>query len=217
MESPTGAGKDVVNTAIYAQAGNLIGLLSGEHEFQQVVASVGLCKGSGYPSCICDQDRNPGSENFCQGDYMNDGYENVLYEGKLLAVIIYDSFDAPGVRFFTPDELSQQVAHMSHSNGKVIDAHVHNPVPREVIYTQEALFIKSGKLRVDFYSDGREYLESRVLGAGDVILLVSGGHGFEVLEDLRMIEVKQGPYTDDKDKQRFAAVSAEKIVVKTTS
>lgn len=148
---------------------------------------------------------------------MNDGFENVLHEGKLLAVIIYDSFDAPGVRFFTPDELSQQVAHMSHSNGKVIDAHVHNPVPREVIYTQEALFIKSGKLRVDFYSDGREYLESRVLGGGDVILLVSGGHGFEVLEDLRMIEVKQGPYTDDKDKQRFASVSAEKIVVKTTS
>jgi len=145
---------------------------------------------------------------------MNEGFEKVLCDGKLLAVIIYDSFDAPGVNFFTPSELSQQVAHMTHRQGKVIDAHVHNPVPREVIYTQEALFIKSGKLRVDFYDDNRTYLESRLLGVGDVILLVSGGHGFEVVEDLRMIEVKQGPYTDDRDKTRFDAVTRESVKIK---
>jgi len=145
---------------------------------------------------------------------MNEGYEEVLCDGKLLAVIIYDSYKTSGVNFFTPNDLSQQVAHMSHSKGKVIDAHVHNPVPREVIYTQEALFIKSGKMRVDFYDDRRVYLESRILNSGDVLLLVSGGHGFEVLEDLRMIEVKQGPYTNDMDKVKFEAVSSDDVIVK---
>ncbi len=145
---------------------------------------------------------------------MSEGFEKILCNGKLLAVIIYDSYNAPGVNFFTPSELSQQVAHMTHHKGKVIDAHVHNPVPREVFYTQEALFIKSGRLRVDFYDDNRVYLESRLLGAGDVILLVSGGHGFEVIEDLRMVEVKQGPYTDDRDKTRFDPVAQEGITIK---
>jgi hypothetical protein len=58
-------------------------------------------------------------------------------------------------------------------------------------------------LRVDFYDDQRRYLSSRILGAGDVILLVSGGHGFEVLEEVEMFEVKQGPYLGDQDKTPF--------------
>ena len=147
---------------------------------------------------------------------MSENYEEVSCDGKLLAVIIYDSYMAPGVQFFTPNDLSQQVAHMAHDKGKTIDAHVHNPVPREVIYTQEALFIKSGELRVDFYNVSKTYLESRVLSSGDVILLISGGHGFEVLEDLRMVEVKQGPYTDDRDKERFEAVSSENVIIKSS-
>ena len=80
---------------------------------------------------------------------------------------------------------------------------MHNPVERTVAYTQETLFIKRGRLRVDFFDDHQTYLESRELGAGDVVLLVRGGHGFEVLEELEMIEVKQGPYAGDHDKTRF--------------
>ena len=92
---------------------------------------------------------------------------------------------------------------MKHPAGKIIQPHVHNPVKREVFYTQEVLLIKSGKLRVDFYSEGQKYLKSRFLVSGDVILLIKGGHGFEVLEELEMIEVKQGPYRGEKDKTRF--------------
>ena len=80
---------------------------------------------------------------------------------------------------------------------------MHNPVPREVQYTQEVLLLKRGRLQVDFYDDRQTYLESRILEAGDVILLATGGHGFEVLEEIEMIEVKQGPYAGDKDKTRF--------------
>ena len=127
-------------------------------------------------------------------------------DGILLAVIVPNRYDKPGVSFFTPDELSQQLAYMHHKQGHVIEPHVHNPVHREVKLTQETLFIRRGKLRVDFYDDRQTYVESRVLEAGDAILLVQGGHGFEVLEELEMFEVKQGPYTGDHDKSRFVGV-----------
>jgi len=132
---------------------------------------------------------------------------------QLLAVIVTRQFNEPGIHFFTPDEFSQQLAYMRHPVGKVIDPHVHNPVMRSVQYTQEVLFIKSGKLRVDFYDQERRYLESRVLEGGDVILLAAGGHGFEILEEVEMIEVKQGPYAGDMDKTRFVGVTGEKITV----
>lgn len=127
----------------------------------------------------------------------------ITHDGLLLGLIIGAEYRQPGVHFVTPDSLSQQVAYMSHPAGKRIEPHVHNPVSREVFFTQEVLIIKRGALRVDFYSAEQAYLQSHVLRAGDVILLVQGGHGFEVLEDLEMIEVKQGPYVGEHDKTRF--------------
>lgn len=129
--------------------------------------------------------------------------EHVCHGDQLVAIIIHRDFHKPGIHFFTPDDFSQQLAYMQHPAGKVVDPHVHNPVSRQVHYTQEVLFIKRGRLRVDFYDDQQGYLESRVLKAGDVILLAAGGHGFEALEEIEMIEVKQGPYAGDKDKTRF--------------
>src|SRR5215469_13151012 len=131
--------------------------------------------------------------------------EEIVIDGQLCAILLTAAYDEPGIQFFTRDDYSQQLASMSYPAGKVIPAHTHNPVPREVSYTQEALFIRKGKVRVDFYTQQREYQMSRVLGAGDVVLLITGGHGFEVLEELNMIEVKQGPYVGDADKTRFAA------------
>lgn len=123
--------------------------------------------------------------------------------GETLAIIIRSDFKKEGIEFFTPDDYSQQLAYMKHPKGKIIDPHVHNIVKRQVHLTQEVLVIKTGKLRVDFYTDKKEYLESYLLEAGDVILLASGGHGFEVIEDLEMYEIKQGPYAGDNDKTRF--------------
>lgn len=138
--------------------------------------------------------------------------EEIRHQETLLGIIVSHRFQKEGIHFFTPDDLSQQLAYMRHPTGKKIDPHVHNPVPREVHYTQEVLFIRKGKLRVDFYDDQQHYLESRVLEGGDTILLATGGHGFEVLENLEMIEVKQGPYAGDQDKTRFEAV--EKCLLK---
>lgn len=139
--------------------------------------------------------------------------EHIMDGDVLMAVIISAEFDKPGIHFFTPGELSQQLAYMRHPPGKIIEPHVHNPVPREVQYTQEVLLIKRGKLRVDFYNQQQTYLRSRILRSGDVILLAVGGHGFEVLEETEMIEVKQGPYAGDRDKQRFGGITADKAKV----
>jgi mannose-6-phosphate isomerase-like protein (cupin superfamily) len=132
--------------------------------------------------------------------------EQIFHDNRLQAIIIPHTFREPGIHFFTPPELSQQLAYMRHPAGKEIPPHLHNPVTREVRFTQEVLFIRSGRLRVDFYDEERNYLQSRILKGGDTILLASGGHGFEALEELEMIEVKQGPYTGDHDKTRFAAI-----------
>ena len=140
--------------------------------------------------------------------------ENIHNEGILLAIIMREGFNKPGIHFLTPNDFSQQLAYMNHPSGKVIPPHVHNPVQREVSYTLEVLFLKRGKLRVDFYDNERNYLESRILEAGDTILLASGGHGFEALEEIEMVEVKQGPYAGDADKTRFTGVSAVDAVVK---
>lgn len=138
--------------------------------------------------------------------------EEIKKKSKLLAMIIRDNYDCDGVDFITPNEYSQQVAYMHHPTGKTIEAHVHNMVHRNVVLTQEVLFIKKGSLRIDFYDEYEDYLESRNLYAGDIILLISGGHGFHVLEEVEMIEVKQGPYAGENDKKRFAGIEEHQVV-----
>jgi mannose-6-phosphate isomerase-like protein (cupin superfamily) len=129
--------------------------------------------------------------------------EKIKHNGEILAIIIKNDFKSDGVKFITPHDFSQQLAYISHKKGKIIEPHIHNEVKRDVKFTQEVLVIKSGKLKVDFYSKNKISLESRELSKGDVILMASGGHGFEALEDLEMIEIKQGPYAGENDKVRF--------------
>ena len=145
---------------------------------------------------------------------MKTSVEHIANEGQMLAIVVYNNYRKEGISFFTSDELSQQLAYMHHPAGKIIGAHVHNPVPREVHYTQEVLFIRKGKLRVDFYNNEQTYLESRTLEGGDVILLATGGHGFEVLEEVEMFEVKQGPYAGETDKTRFSGIDTTAAVIK---
>ena len=137
--------------------------------------------------------------------------KEIKHKGKLFAIIISNKFSEPGIHFFTPDDFSQQVAFMKHPAGKIIYPHVHNPVQREVHFTKEVLFIRKGRLRVDFYTEQQQYIESHILETGDVILLSEGGHGFEILEEIEMIEVKQGPYAGEKDKSKFEAIDKDLI------
>jgi hypothetical protein len=140
--------------------------------------------------------------------------EKIEHNGVLLALIVRTSFTTDGIKFFTPNEFSQQLAYMKRPADWRIPPHTHNPVVRSVEYTHEVLFIKSGKVRVDFYESPTAYIESRILGPGDVILLAQGGHGFTMLEETEMIEVKQGPYSSDADKTRFNGIDDAAVKIR---
>jgi mannose-6-phosphate isomerase-like protein (cupin superfamily) len=140
--------------------------------------------------------------------------EHVRFGDQLYAIIVRASFREPGITFFSSPELSQQLAFMSHPQGKSIAPHRHNKVTREVHFTQEVLLIQKGKLQVDFYTEAEQYLESRLLCAGDIILLCSGAHGFHVIEPLEMFEIKQGPYAGENDKTRFSEAPSSEIRIK---
>jgi len=129
--------------------------------------------------------------------------EHVKHNEIELAIIIRASFNKDGIEFVTPGEYSQQLAYMNRPEGYRIQPHVHNPVERKLNDTMEVLFIKSGRVQIDFYDNDKNHLEDRVVSAGDTILLASGGHGFRMLEASEMIEVKQGPYAGENDKTRF--------------
>lgn len=133
----------------------------------------------------------------------NSFVETIVHGLEPIALIIRAGYDEPGVHFFTPGNFSQQVAFMRHPQGKKIATHVHNLLSRQVLYTQEVLFIRKGRLKVNLYSSDRKFLAAPILEEGDVILLCGGSHSFEMLEETSMIEVKQGPYAGDDDKTRF--------------
>ena len=138
--------------------------------------------------------------------------EYITHKNIKLAIIIRAKFEKKGIEFFTPNDFSQQLGYMKHSKGYVISPHTHNIVPREVKLTQEVLYLKKGKSRVDFYENNQNYIKSTILNTGDVILLANGGHGFEMIEETEMIEIKQGPYLEEEDKIRFEPTKKNIII-----
>jgi hypothetical protein len=139
--------------------------------------------------------------------------QNISDDLGLLAVIIRADFQADGIVFATPNELPQQLGYMKRPAGYEIDPHVHVLKRYDVQYSSETLFIRKGKVRIDFYSEDRQYLSSEILMAGDVVLLSRGGHGFEMLEESEIIEVKQGPYESENDKIRFEGIKKNQIIL----
>lgn len=137
--------------------------------------------------------------------------QQIMHGNLVLAIVLRTSYQAEGIKFFTPNDFSQQLGYMNRPSGYIIPPHVHNQVSRKVEVTKEVLFIKSGRVRVDFYDEEQQYLSSTILEQGDVVLLAYGGHGFEMLEDSQIIEVKQGPYAGDNDKTRFGTIGKEFI------
>jgi mannose-6-phosphate isomerase-like protein (cupin superfamily) len=132
-------------------------------------------------------------------EYVKDG-------DTVLSIIIRAKYEKNGIEFFTPDDYSQQLAYMKREKDYIIAPHLHCEVERSVQFTQEVLYIKSGKVKIDYYNDDQQYLESRTLNAGDVVLLAFGGHGFKMLEESEIIEIKQGPFAGEGDKVRFKGI-----------
>ncbi|MGV3504259.1 MAG: hypothetical protein ACO1O1_11155 [Adhaeribacter sp.] len=136
---------------------------------------------------------------------LNQGIEIIKDEqGHNLCYIIYAQYSPEATSFFTPAHYSQQLGIIKYSQGGTIKPHYHNKVSREIELTQEVLVIRKGSVKVNLYDKALNFITFRVLNQGDTILLASGGHGFEMLEDAEMLEVKQGPYSGvGEDKTHF--------------
>lgn len=139
--------------------------------------------------------------------------KEILHNKKQIALIIKNTYSNEGYKFFTNNNSFQQLGFMSHKKNTIIKAHIHNEIERKISHTQEVLIIKKGKLRLDLYSQEKEYIESIILETGDIAFLPYGGHGLKCLEDVSIIEVKQGPYIGEEDKERFPGIEDEKVII----
>ncbi len=119
-----------------------------------------------------------------------------------------------GITFFTPNESTQQFGYMKHKKKYIIKPHLHKKRMTKIYYTTEVILILKGILRVDFYDQKKKYLFSKILKDKDIIMLVSGGHGFKVIKNIEMLEIKQGPYNLIKDKIKFQNISEQNIKIK---
>jgi len=129
--------------------------------------------------------------------------ERIKYKKEEIAIIVKKGYEPTSLEFLTPENYNQQLGIMKCIKGKVIKSHIHKPIKREVIGTSEAIFVCSGKVEVNLFNNNKEKIATRVLTEGDIIFLISGGHGFKMLEDCVLLEVKQGPYLGEDDKERF--------------
>ena len=129
--------------------------------------------------------------------------EIISRDGVPLAYIIRGSPLPDKTTFITPPEFKHQVGFVVYAAGGEVARHVHVPLERHIVGTSEVLVVKKGRCMVDIYDDERRFVDSREASAGDVILLVTGGHGFRMLEDTVFLEIKQGPYTGLQEKQHF--------------
>lgn len=129
--------------------------------------------------------------------------EEIYQKQELIALIIRANYKKEGIHFFTNQDSFQQLGYMNRDEGYRIEPHIHLSSNRVVNKTQEVLFIKSGKVQIEFYDNNMKFIENKTVTAGDIIFLSSGGHGFLMLEKSEIIEVKQGPYLKEDDKLRF--------------
>tara|TARA_E500000178_G_scaffold298603_1_gene305846 strand:+ start:472 stop:903 length:432 start_codon:yes stop_codon:yes gene_type:complete len=141
--------------------------------------------------------------------------ERITINKKLFALIVNKNFrKKKGINFFTSDDLTQQVGYMNHPKNYNIQPHLHKKRLTKILVTTEIIIILKGLIRIDFYSLKKKYLFSKKLKEGQIIFLMHGGHGFKVLKDTQMIEVKQGPFKKDSDKVKFLKVDEKKVKYK---
>jgi|SRR6478609_907790 len=130
-------------------------------------------------------------------------FERIPAEGRLLALLSCGRDDPPETMFPTPEELNLQVGFVVYRAGGEIARHDHRPIERQLVGTSEVIIVRSGRCEIDLYDHDRSHVATRELRAGDLVLIVGGGHGFRMLEDTVLLEVKQGPYTGLDEKERF--------------
>jgi len=131
--------------------------------------------------------------------------EKIMDGDLILAVIIRDTDWEEGLNFVSSEGDYQQVGIWGYDKGKKLAPHIHLSEPREVLRTQEVVFVKDGRIRANIYTEKEQFLTSIELKRGDTIILLKGGHGYEILEDnTKILELKNGPYIGpERDRKKI--------------
>jgi quercetin dioxygenase-like cupin family protein len=134
---------------------------------------------------------------------ITDRTETIRHHDKTLCIIVRGSPAPKATTFYTPNDFNLQVGNVVYPAGGEIPRHSHRQVERNVSGTSEVLVVQQGRMIVDLYTDDHKLVCSREVVRGDVLVLVAGGHGFRLIEDTVLLEVKQGPYSGIQEKDRF--------------
>jgi hypothetical protein len=130
-----------------------------------------------------------------------------IKEGELVLARLIPAADAwgDGLKFFSSDGDYQQVGTWGYNKGKILMTHSHNKVSREVMWTQEVLYVRAGRLRAQVFDTLDQKVADLDASAGDLLILLLGGHGYQILEDgTEVLEIKNGPYLGpETDRRRF--------------
>jgi hypothetical protein len=131
--------------------------------------------------------------------------EKIEHGNKVFAIILRKKSDMEKTEFLTPEDYPLQLGILKYGNGAVVKPHIHKTFEKVINKRQEVLLIQKGKIEASFYTNGGKKIASTVLNQGDVLFLADGGHGFKMLEDAKIIEVKQGPYDGvERDKEMLS-------------
>jgi len=143
------------------------------------------------------------------------GIKKIIYNKKLFAIIVEEKkIFRSGVNFVTPNSLILQLGFINYKSKTYIKPHTHNSYLRKIKKTTEILLIKKGLLREDFYHKNKKYLFSKIVNKNHILILIDGSHGFKIIKNCLIIEIKQGPFSSTLDKKRFNKIDEEFIKIK---
>lgn len=122
--------------------------------------------------------------------------EKIIYKDTLIA-IRFKKFKEGAIPLTDPREPLQLLVH-KRSAGKHTQAHYHVPKKRTTEKLQECLVVMKGKIKIDLYGPDKKFFKYLFLSVGEVIILMNGGHAVHLIKDSEIIEIKNGPFVDDK-------------------
>lgn len=124
------------------------------------------------------------------------GLEKIFDVKQLLAVIFRANIQINEVEFLTESSNDFQIGIHNRKKGIKLTPHTHKFIKAPQIKTiQELLLVQSGRIRVNIYNKKSSLVSKKILKRGDGVLLITGGHGVDFLEDSRVFQVKQGPFS----------------------
>ncbi len=132
-----------------------------------------------------------------------DSFEWITHEGTPLVLLVHSGLMPASTTFPTSSQFNLQIGFVVYPAGGDVPRHLHLPLERRTVGTAEVVLVRKGRCLLDVYAADRTPVATRELRQGDLMLMVGGGHGFRMLEDTVLLEVKQGPYTGLDEKERF--------------